>query len=383
MKKFSVIFVAVVFALSLAVPAMAVHVGSLDTGPTPAVDEGFSISGGYTFDAEDYTTNAGVQSQAYDDDLEVVLKVNKGDVTVVVDLEIADDAQFDGDSIRGGGDLIDNYYVMIGNFIADGLSLKIGEYGISHGRKIGFYSQGNRNIGIKYSLDQADLALYLGKLQEAAADPDADNDLLTLQASLKGIDALKKANLTYASRTNEASGSDAGFIGVDIALDAGPIPIAFEYNSISSDIAANDGGTALFLSGGFNELLGFNVNLNYFTSNQEFSDAEFGDYWYPLSIYGDKVNGDSGDETTMIWVDGSYKYSDELTLKGAVLIQGTTNDTGLDESIGTEIDIHAVYKVSGNTSLQLTYATWAPGDAYPAPNDETATQLKARLKAKF
>ena len=390
MKKFSVIFVAVVFAMSLAVPAMAVHFGSLGTGPTPAVDEGFSISGSYTLDGEDYTDRDGVQTQWFDDDMEVVLKVNKGDVTAVVDLEVSDDENFDGTGANGlrPNDLIDNYYVTLANFITDGLNLKIGEYSVSFARKVVFYAEGNHIIGLTYGLDQIDLGLYIAKQDETKADPDADHDLTIFTGKVKGVDFFKKLNFIFATASQEVTGTsdDYGYTGIDAAFQVGPVPLGVEYGAISDDdTTGNDGGTFYIFEAGLDELVGFDLNVSYYSGNEDMGESTFGsnDY-YPLMIYGFR-SGDNGgfDDVNLAMVDGSYKYSDNLKFKAKVLVQGEEGSTQGNGSVGTEIDLHGIVKLASNATATLTYATWAPGDAYAAPNDDTATDMRARLKLTF
>jgi len=380
----------VAFALSLAVPAMAVHFGSLATGPTPAVDEGFSISGSYTLDAERYVSRANTGDRAwFDDDLEVVLKVNKGDVTAVVDLEVSDDENFDGTGANGlrPNDLIDNYWVTFDNFVTDGLSLKIGEYSVSFGKKVVFYAEGNHLIGLKYGLDSFDLGLYLAKQDETKTDPETDEDLTIFTAGVKGVDFFKKLNLIFATASDEtAGGYDYGYTGIDTAFDLGPIPLTVEYGAISDDDpSGNDGGTFYVLTANFKELVNFNLGVEYYSGNEDMGEATFGgnDY-YPLMIYGFR-SGDNGgfDDVNLAILTAGYKYSDNLSLKAKVLVQGEEGSTQGNGSVGTEIDIHGIVKLASNASATLTYATWAPGDAYAAPDDDTSTDLRARLKLTF
>ncbi len=387
MKKISVIFVAVAFAMSLAVPAMAIHFGSLGTGPTPAVDEGFSISGSYTLDAEDYTDRDDTKTQWFDDDMEVVLKVNKGDVTAVVDLEVTDDESFAGGSASRPGDLVDNYYVTLDNFITDGLSLKLGEYTVSFAKKVVFYAEGGHIIGLKYGMDSFDLGLYIAKQVENKTDPETDEDLTIFTANVKGVDFFKKLNFIFATASDEtAGGFDYGYTGIDAAFDLGPIPVGVEYGAINDDdTTGNDGGTFYVATANFKELVNFDLGVEYYSGNEDMGESTFGsnDY-YPLMIYGFR-SGDNGgfDDVSLAILTAGYKYSDDLSLKAKVLIQGEEGSTQGNGSVGTEIDLHGIVKLASNASATLTYATWAPGDAYAAPNDNTATDLRARLKLTF
>ena len=373
MKKFSVILIAIAFVASMVVPAVAGDV---------------SISGSYVFDAQSKVSRNDTTLAEYDDDLDLTLVVSKGDVKATVKLEVTDDQGWDGGDIvnatgtAGGVQLVNDYYVEVANVGGvDGLGLKIGQYGVSHGTAIGFDSQGGHNLGILYSMEQADLALYIGKEDEEGADPETDRDLLTLQASLKGIDVLTKANLTYASRTEEgAANEDATFLGIDVAFDAGPVPISIEYDSIATDVAATDGGTALHVGIQFDELVGGDLNLTYVSTNEEWGTV-FGSDWDPLMNVTTYEN-QGFLETTLIWIDGSYKIDDKITLKAAALLMGTRGSAA-DDSVGTEFDIHGVYALSEGTSLTATYSSWAPGDYYTSTGDETSTITRLRLKSVF
>jgi len=389
MKKFSVIFVAVAFAMSLAVPAMAVHFGSLGTGPTPAVDEGFSISGSYTIDAEDFTDRDDTKTQWFDDDLEVVLKVNKGDVTAVVDLEVSDNESFDG-SKASSPNLIDNYWVQLDNFITDGLGLKIGEYSISFAKKVVVYAEGAHVIGLKYGIDNFDLGLYIAKNDENKTDPETDEDMTILTANVKGVDFFKKLNFIFITDSDESPADtrsgDYGYTGIDAAFDLGPVPVTIEYGAISDDAGTgNDGGTFYVATANFKELVNFDLGLEYYSGNEDMGEITFGsnDY-FPLMIYGFR-SGDNGgfQDVNLAILTAGYKYSDDISLKAKVLVQGKEGSSMGDGDVGTEIDLHATVKLASNASATLTYATWAPGDAYAAPDDNTATDLRARLKLTF
>ena len=77
---------ALAFAVSFAGSALAFHQGDEGTS-----EGSLGISGKYTVDAETYEDNNGTKGAWYDDDLEVVIRVNQGSVTGVIALEISDD----------------------------------------------------------------------------------------------------------------------------------------------------------------------------------------------------------------------------------------------------------------------------------------------------
>ncbi|NOY86873.1 MAG: hypothetical protein GXP52_06195, partial [Deltaproteobacteria bacterium] len=187
MKRFSVMLLALVFVVAFTVPAMA----------TP--DEGLSVSGTYKLDGESNSTNAGVDSRWYDDDFELLLKVNKGDVTATVDLEISDNANFTPmpTTIERSGDIVDNYYIQWK--ANDALAFKIGEYGVSFGTHEGYYSQGHQQIGITYALDNVSLGLYLAKMQDGGTGDTNDDNQYTLTANFKDVGTFTKLNFIYGS----------------------------------------------------------------------------------------------------------------------------------------------------------------------------------------
>ncbi len=174
MKRLSIFLLALAFAVTFAVPAMAVHEGSLDTGPPPpGMEEGWAMYGDYTIDGEIYDQGAS-ESKWYDDEFQFVIKVDRGPVTATVDFEISDDEFFEGSTINPGsnasyvldetisgvdhnadGDtadkitvntydhLLDNYFIEYdAGARVEGLGVKIGEYGNSFGRKVAIYSEG-------------------------------------------------------------------------------------------------------------------------------------------------------------------------------------------------------------------------------------------------
>ncbi|UCF31365.1 MAG: hypothetical protein JSV26_02805 [bacterium] len=401
MKRFSILLLALAFAVAIAAPAMAVHEGSLDTGPPPAdMEEGWAMYGDYTLDAEDYTHRTDAQTQWYDDEFQFVIMVDRGPVTATVDLEVSDDENFEGSGKARTGDLVDNYFVVYdAGARVEGLSFKVGEFGNSFHSKAIFYSEGGHQIGAIYSADFGKVGLYLGKKDETKSDPDADDDLITFTLDIaKSIDFFKSLDFIYASGSNEVTAGseyDYSFFGGYAAFDIGPVPITLEMGSVSDDrdpdtVGGNDGGQYFYMTAGFDEFVGFDLNLEYYNANEDHGTMTFGDDdFFPLMIYGFR----SGDnealaDVDLIMVSASYAVSDFLTLKGKVLVAGdegnaVVNDddgfadyTNTNDSVGTEIDVHAIMKWAGNVTSTLTYATWSPGDGYTP--DDTATDIRLR-----
>jgi hypothetical protein len=373
MKKLSIILLALAFAVSFAGSAMAVHVG--DEGTTEGA---VGLSGSYTLDAEDNTSNSGVQGQQYDDDLEVVLTINQSAVTAVIDLEISDDGTFDGSGASRPGDVVDNYYVKWD--YNDALSFKIGEYGLSFGKKVAVYADpAAHHIGVMYGLDAVDLGLYIGKVAENGTDPDEDTDAMTLTANFKGIDLFSKLNFVIINQTDEVNDVKTNYTGAEAALMAGPVALGIEYGAYGGDAE----GSFYILDLGLDELVGFDLNVEYFSSNEDFSDQGFsasgGDY-YPLFVYEWKGGDNNFNETSLIILNGSYAVNDMVTLKAAVLASGSF----AGESIGNEFDAHAVFALADNVTGTLSYGTWTPSDDYVGVGgDDTAKGIRGRLAFKF
>lgn len=395
MKKLTILLLALALT-ALAVPAMAGDV---------------AVSGKYTFDAEDFSGQGDVKDQWYDDELKVNVKVTSGAVTLGLDLEVSDDEYFDldehGRSTVAGtstvsytdaddspySDLVDNYYVAWATPV-EGLGVKIGEYGLSFGRGVALYDDPPAHeIGVTYNkLANVDLGLYIGKVYEAKNDDDTDIDTMALTAGVKGVQIFQKLNFIYLNATGEDDPAtattvedvDAGYIGVDTAFAAGPVDLAIEYGNITDGEDETNEASFTYAEISFDRLAGFDINLELFDSSED-GDLEglFGaNNFYPYLLYGFRagVNG-SLSAVRLIGVSGSYKINEKMTVSGKVLAQGTEKVS--DESVGMEIDAHLAYKFADNASVQLSYGTWSPGDAYFGGDGDTESDMRARFVFTF
>jgi hypothetical protein len=341
MKKFYIIMLALAVAVAMAVPAVAGD---------------FSIKGQYVFDGETGEDSAGNTNAFYDDDLDLDLDIVEGDVSFHWDLELSDDQRFDGEEQENA--LYDNYYVTYQ--ATDALSVKIGEYAIGFAGSRAADGVGNRNIGVGYALDAADIFLLFAKEDEGntsstvAYGPDFedDDDILALTVTVKEAGPLTKLNFLYASATNELSAGDddASIIGVGAALPAGPVSLDIEYASVTSDVTADDGGTYMMLVVGMDELVGFDLDLTYYAADAEWT-AAFGEDWDPMKIFTDIT------DMTFIKLNASYAYNDDLSLAAAMLLSAE-NDAGAD--YGTEFDVSGTYTLADNASYAAGYASYSP-----------------------
>jgi hypothetical protein len=378
MKKLYIVLLALAVGVFFASTAMAFHEGSEGTA-----EGALGVTGSYTFDAESTDGNDGSERKAYDDDMEIVLRLNKGTVTGVVDLEI-NDGNFEGAANNFG---VDNYWIEWAAM--DDLTVKIGEYSNSFGRAVLIYADPPaREIGFKYSgFDAAALGLYIGKVTEGVTTVETDDvDTITLTANFT-VEALSKLNFIYI--TGDADGDKATYIGADVGLTAGPVALGFEYGAVTADTFAVDGGNFMVAEVGLDELLGFDLNINYFSSNEDFNIDGFGwghrDFYpYKIVAWTDAASSDGRDpdklnEMTLIGLSASYGLNDKATLSGKLLASGTAND----DALGTEIDVRLTYKFDDNVTGYFDVATLSPDSEFYGTNDDSVTDMRARFSFKF
>jgi hypothetical protein len=381
MKKLSIILLALAFAVSFAGSAMAVHVGDEGT------QEGsLGISGTYKIDGESKDVD-GEENAFFDDDLELVVKVNKGAVTAVIDFEISDDADFAAHTLDNDS-LLDNYYIMYQ--YNDALSFKIGEYAVGWGRNVALYNTGGHNMAAMYSLDSVDLTGILSKLQETQnGNEDADIDQLTLSASFKNT-PFSKLVIGFANvRGDEGSDIDDASLsltGVDYAIPVGPVALSGEIASLGGDA---DGVMYLF-EFGLEELVGFDLGINYFRSDEDWfpvgayspadNDILVDSFYFPLELFADEINGNLYN-TTMIWLTLGYQVNDNLSVGAAIApsIKSTDDDFG-PETFGTEFDLSLSYQIADGVSYAAAYGNFAADDD---SGEEDANSMWHRVTFKF
>ena len=386
MKKLSIVMLALVVGVFFAGTALAFHEGTEGTA-----EGSLGITGSYSVDAESNDDNAGGTSTWYDDDMEIVIKLNKNNVTGVIDLEVTDDETFDGSNVSTPN-IVNGYWVQWAAM--DNLNVKIGEYAPSFGHKVLIYADPQaHHIGLTYGLDSVDLGFYLGKVDEGATIDDEiaedDIDSMTLTANVKGVDFFSKLNFIYVSiqsgDDSTMTGDAASYLGFDSGFSAGPVSVAFEYGSVASDLDAIDGGNFMLADFGLDELVGFDLNIHYFASNEEFSDSALGmgvgDY-YPYRIIGWRDAGGPADgltDVTLIGISGSYAINDKATFTAKALVSGEQADNAL----GTEVDLGVNYKFADNVSARFDYNMASPDSEAYGANDDSATDMRARFTFKF
>jgi hypothetical protein len=370
MKKLSIILLALAFALVMAVPAMAIHIGDDQTA-----EGGLGITGTYKIDGEARDVD-GVTDEFYDDDFEVVLKFSTGPVTATIDLEISDDGSYDAKNITRSADIVDNYYLTYQAM--DSLQFKFGEYSCGFARVISTDGACGHNVQGMYSLDAADITLILSKLVEGSdsGGDDGDTDSMVLKVDLKAAGPFDTLALYYNNITSELNTPDAevSYTGVDVALPLGPVAFAMEYGALGGD----GEGNFMVFEIGLGDLVGFDVGINYFQSSDDYTAAFSGNDWAPMNIYGDNINEMLYD-TSAIWVTFGYGVNDKLSLSAAALVQAE-NDAG--DAYGSEFDVGMKYKLADNVTYQASYASYAEGDAVD-PEDVDYTELFHRLTLKF
>ncbi len=385
MKRLSITLLALALALVMSVPAMAIHIGD-DASPEGSI----GFTGRYQMDGEARDVD-GTKSDFYDDDLDLSITLIKGDVKALIGLEIADTNPWET-SGHARNNVIDNYYVEWSAM--DNLKVKIGEYGIAFGRNIGTDGAGARNIQVTYSLDALDITGALmveddgsnGAIAGTTTSAgDDDNNTLYLKLSAKEAGPFTKLDVVSYTQQNDVTtvssptAEENSYTGVDLALPIGPVDVAFEYGANGGDLD----GTFMLVEIGLEELVGFDLGVNYFVSSDDYAGAYDGNDWAPGMILGDQVNGDVGDMTA-IWLTAGYSVSDNLSL-GATLLLSAENDAG--DEYGTEVDVSLKYKIADNISYKLAYGTYSEGDNVVDSNgdmdDLDTTELFHRIEFKF
>ena len=88
MKKLSIIMLALALGLFMAVPAMAIHIGDTDSP-----EGSLGVSGTYSFDGEARDSDGlvdGTKTDFFDDDFDLSIVLEKGDIKGYVSLELSD-----------------------------------------------------------------------------------------------------------------------------------------------------------------------------------------------------------------------------------------------------------------------------------------------------
>ncbi|MDF1525357.1 MAG: hypothetical protein P1S59_03680 [bacterium] len=346
MKKLSIILLALALALVFTVPAMAIHIGDDDS---PEGSIGFT--GRYQFDGESRDYND-VKNDFFDDDLDVSITMIQGGVKGFVGLEIADTPDFAGNSHVNANvsNIVDNYYVEWSAM--DNLKVKIGEYGLAFGRAIGTDSAGERQIQVTYSMDAVSIS---GALMKAVDGGEDEDDTLYLKLSAKEAGPFTKLDVVSYSEMNDVTVPENSYTGLDLAVPVGPVGVAFEYGANGGDLDGN----FMLLELALDDLVGFELGVNYFASSDDYSAAYDGSDWSPVAIYGDNINSVLADATAL-WLTFGYSVNDKLSLNAAALLM-TENDVGDD--LGTEFDVGLKYKLADNVSYAAKYGSYTEGDA--------------------
>jgi hypothetical protein len=380
MKKLSIIMLALALALVMSVPAMAIHVGD-DDSPEGSL----GLSGRYQFDGEARDVD-GAKTDFYDDDLDLSFTMIKGDVKAFVGMEISDmnpvQGSLSGEGAPGQrGQLIDNYYVEWSAM--DNLKVKIGEYGLPFGKQVGTYTAGARNIQLTYSMDALDISGAIMKEVDDAANSEDDDDTLYIKVSGKEAGPFTKLDLASYTQMNDVNAAENSLTRVDAALPIGPISLEVNYGANGGDLD----GEWMFVGIGLDFLEAFDVNVNYFSSSDDYLVAYDLNNWSPVAILGDNINEGCYD-MSVIWLEATYDVNDKLRVGGQVVVSAE-NDAG--DAYGTEVDLGLKYKIADNITYAAAYATYSEGDGVTVPfykaaasgDDVDATEMWHRIEFKF
>jgi hypothetical protein len=385
MKKLSIILLALAITLVYTVSAMAIHIGDI-RDPQGAI----GINGQYVLDGEkvDYD---GAEAAWYDNDVDVNFVWTMGDVTVKWRAELDDTEGLQGDKNNKG--IVDDLWVSYK--LNDALTFKFGEYYIGSSA-IADDTTGGFNIQANYGLDSVDLMFAVVKKSEdggfpdAATDEDDDTDRMVLSASFSEAGPLTKLALTYVTEDNQVTEEGATFMLLDAAVPAGPVTLGLQYGSFGGTVGENivldtnafgipgayaEGddaeGNYMMVDIGLEELLGFDLSINYFVASDDLYGGWQEDY-APFQLIQDEVVlfDETSQNMTTIAVKGSYAYNDKLSFSGAYIMATVTDDVVVGgvtlaeggDDIGTEIDAIATYKIADNVTYKAAIGSFSEGD---------------------
>ena len=192
---------------------------------------------------------------------------------------------------------------------------------------------------------------------------DQDTDRIVLGANFKEAGPMTKLNFVFVLEDNEFNEEGASFMLLDAAAPIGPVTLGLQYGSFGGTDAtsgADAEGNYMMVDIGLEELIGFDLSVNYFVATDDLYGGWEEDY-APFQIIQDEVvlfNETSRDMTT-IAVKGSYAYNDKLSFSGAYIMATTTED---GDDIGTEFDVIANYKIADNVSYKAAIGSFSEGD---------------------
>jgi hypothetical protein len=373
MKRLSIILMALALALAFTVPAMALHIGDAES---PEGD--LTFSGRFQFDGESRDVD-GTTSDFFDDDFDFSMAFVKGDVKFFIGLEIADTNPYEGDSHKDTP--VDNYYVEWNPY--DNFKLKIGEYGCDFGYLISTDGACRRNIQATYMVDGISISGILAKRDDysdggpAGTEPEDELDEIVLLADFEELGPVNLSLGYFSVSDDDPAGAEFTFTGVHAGFDAGPVGISLEYGANGGD---NDGNYIMGMVG-LGDLVGFDLNLNYYTSSDDYLVAYEGNDFAPMLIFGDQINEELLD-VTALWVDAGYDVQDNLSLWAAFLVSAE-NDAG--DEYGTEIDVGLAWDLRDNVVYKAAYGTYSEGDGVATPDDPDVdtTEIWWRLQFTF
>ena len=364
MKKLSITLLALALALVMAAPAMAIHVGDVE-----AADGALGITGRYQFDGEARDVD-GTKDDFFDDDLDLSFVFEKGDVKASVALEIADTNPFEGD---GNKSPVDGYYIEWKAM--DNLKVKIGEYTCAFGRAISTDGACDRNIKLSYSMDALSVAGILSKQDDGGED---ERDEMVLMLDVNEAGPFTTLALASYNITDDLGGNEISYTGIDLGLPIGPVALGFEYGANGGDFDGN----FMIVEIGLEELIGFDVSINYFASSDDYLDIYEGNDFAPMMIFGDNVNEELLD-VTYIAVNAGYDVNDKLSVWAAALVSAE-DDAG--DAYGSEFDLGLKYALADNVTYKASYGTYSEGDD-PANSssgsDLDTTEMFHRLEFKW
>ncbi|MCJ7500247.1 hypothetical protein MUP29_08320 [bacterium] len=386
MKKLSIILLVLAFAASFVSVALAGDMSvrgyfTLDGEKVDGMDRG-QIPGGKNF-------NKDTSEAWFDNEVKLYFTFTEGDVTAHWRMEVSDTEGLSS-ATGTGGNIVDDYWVKWQ--INDSFAFKTGEYFHGWGLDIANDVFGGYNLELMWGNDTMDVSAAIMKKAEAdtttgaGSYEDADTDIISLDVDFKSVGPFTKLAAHYAMGDDEVTDESATLMGLEWGVPIGPVSWMGEYGAFGGDFD----GDYIYTELGFDDLVGLGLTLGYFSSSEDLAD-QYEEDWQPFQILLDDVSAASATvgntnnaNATIIFVGGNHNFTDKLNvgLKYATA-DFTKTPAGLDDAVGTEIDVTASYKLADNITYKAAVGSFSPGDGLAGVVDDSLTKIWNRITFTF
>ncbi len=359
--------------------------------PAAASAADVTLTGTYQLDGiqltEDWIAAYGGENTDawYENELHLDLLLQQGAFTLGVEFEVVDsnrDQLAGHDIVRNnpGNSEVNNYWIAWKP--TDELAFRTGQWPVEWGRAIAFYAQGGYNLSVTYSFDLVEVGLLVGKLEEGnhadyldtstwswVYDKDADRDQFMLTAAFKvapftRLDAVVLLDQTQADGIGLLEDTSFTFVGLDLAVPAGPVDLALEYGAFNGSDLDPYGGNYLYLEAGFSRLLPFDLTLSCLRGSEDLY-LGYGEDFAPLEVVFNTYPNNAPRNYQAIWLEGRHPLTEKLTLGWALLpyLAAVKADADLegdgwldtwhyDGNLGLEADLSLTWKIAGNITYE-------------------------------